>query len=1367
MIAFVALRLSSANERIELARTEGYAAFEAEEWPVAIKNLNQYVRKRGDDLDALYKLAVARRNQPHPRGAHISQSIVLFRQLRDKDRGNTEARRHLLELYRMAGQSTEGLALAEEALASDSKDFTALKTKAFSEFRLRKFSEALTTAKRGTEIKPDDIELQMLTLATMRQLKLPNSELIARGEALLKEDPENPRLQLVMGLAHMLSNDRAKASELYRRAAAAEIKDRDFALLLIRQMDQAALFTEAVELTQRMADDLDDEGLRRSLVHRLFQVGRVEDAMAKLDDIEEVPSDLLGLKAMILKRQKKVEESKKVQDQLSARAKGDGAARAWEYIFDLIDKSDQPAPSKAIEIYQRAVQADPSNPYIRDMLARLFLQTQEAENARDQWTVAAQLAPSWAAPYVGLAEMYAARNQPRKAMEMSQGALLRSPRNPGVVLRFIRSMEAMVVGGKIEDPKEAVAKLLQLVEQFQEQSPGEPSTFGTYLRMLSLSGDESKAKAKAKLEAMLADPEQVKRFDQKGMLAIAAISATNEWGLEDKIMATLQEQVGETPMLAYANALKIARKDRQAGIAYMQKRVEAQPVSAIEWQAQWGRFLEALDDARAASVWKALGEQHVNNPNVQQLVLKAPSVQSDRDFVETTIDRLKKATGEDATGWKLARARFLLSSNDESAAQEAVSLLLPIVRGTVGLVEPHLLLAVGYEQVGNLTGAVEELSKVRSLQPDNPAVLVQLAKLQMRLNSTDKVAVLVDQVLAHPEATPSQQREAAGMLAQLGELEKALAVMNGGVAIEKGDYLLAQLYLRANQRNNAIAELEKLLENNPSLPVIVSYATLQRAIGKENQAIGALARLKQLNLEAGVREIALAEYHAKFGEADRAMEYLVEATKAQRTQRAAYRKIVDMRIEAGDIDEAMKVAKEAKSKVVGDPVFSLLTSHEALVRRSAERKQMIPILLAIVRSAGYRDSAVQILQMVDTAAEKKTPAAETIRQVRDVADQNPRFRQLQYLLADFYAITGRYDEAASVATRAMRAFPNDAAAAERAFNALARLQRWAEALSSAREWQSRQANNPSVADRAIARAYIGLKQPLDAIKQLQPYRQAALKNPQSYADWISIYAESLIKAGRTTEAESLLKTLIGQHPIWRGIWVRLAMNSITDPRISSTWLERVGKVTPKDSPREWLTLGSAWIALGRKFNQPPLVEIGMDILTTLHESLPDNADIGLSLAVNAQQENQIDVAERVYGDVLKANPENVVALNNLAMLYVDQNSKLDRALELAQRAVKLKPKVGSFHDTLAEVYLKRNEPDQAVAALKIAVAEDPDSIDWKVNLLAAHIEANQSEEARRLLGEIDRQSVGLTISERTRDKIKALREKVAKIASGS
>ena len=405
--------------------------------------------------------------------------------------------------------------------------------------------------------------------------------------------------------------------------------------------------------------------------------------------------------------------------------------------------------------------------------------------------------------------------------------------------------------------------------------------------------------------------------------------------------------------------------------------------------------------------------------------------------------------------------------------------------------------------------------------------------------------------------------------------------------------------------------------------------------------------------------------------------------------------------------------------------------------------------------------------MVDSAAEKKTPAAETIRQVREVADQNPRFRELQYLLADFYAITRRYNEAASVASRAMLAFPNDAAAAERAFNALARLDRWAEALSAAREWRSRQANNPSTADRAIARAYIGLKQYADAIKQLQPYRQAALKSPQRYADWTAIYGEALIKAGRPADAENLLKTLIGQHAIWRGIWVRLAMNSIPDPQVSSSWLERVGKVTPKDAPREWLTLGSAWIALGRRYKQTPLIEIGMEILTTLHDSFPDNSDIGLSLAVNAQQEKQVDVAERVYGDVLKTDPENVVALNNLAMLYVEQNAKLDRALELAQRAVKIKPKVGSFHDTLAEVHLKRNEPEQAIGALKTAVAEDPDSIEWKVNLLAAHLAAKQSDEARKLLGEIDRQSVGLTIPDSTREKIKTLREKVAVQTSGA
>jgi tetratricopeptide (TPR) repeat protein len=61
-----------------------------------------------------------------------------------------------------------------------------------------------------------------------------------------------------------------------------------------------------------------------------------------------------------------------------------------------------------------------------------------------------------------------------------------------------------------------------------------------------------------------------------------------------------------------------------------------------------------------------------------------------------------------------------------------------------------------------------------------------------------------------------------------------------------------------------------------------------------------------------------------------------------------------------------------------------------------------------------------------------------------------------------------------------------------------------------------------------------------------------------------------------------------------------------------------------------------------------------------------------------------------------------VAANNLAWLYAEHNSQLDRALSLAESAVKYSPNDPSVLDTLGYVYLQRHEYSSAVKVLETA-----------------------------------------------------------------
>jgi hypothetical protein len=116
------------------------------------------------------------------------------------------------------------------------------------------------------------------------------------------------------------------------------------------------------------------------------------------------------------------------------------------------------------------------------------------------------------------------------------------------------------------------------------------------------------------------------------------------------------------------------------------------------------------------------------------LVLDAPSVQSDRQFVNRMIDRVRELAGEKSVSWRLKRAAWLLQSDDiDNDTTNAVSILEPVVTESPDLLEARLLMARALERLDHLDRAVDELKVAAHLRPDVVMVTLDLARLYQRL----------------------------------------------------------------------------------------------------------------------------------------------------------------------------------------------------------------------------------------------------------------------------------------------------------------------------------------------------------------------------------------------------------------------------------------------------------------------------------------------------------------------------------------------------------------------------------------------------------------------------------------------------------
>ncbi len=134
------------------------------------------------------------------------------------------------------------------------------------------------------------------------------------------------------------------------------------------------------------------------------------------------------------------------------------------------------------------------------------------------------------------------------------------------------------------------------------------------------------------------------------------------------------------------------------------------------------------------------------------------------------------------------------------------------------------------------------------------------------------------------------------------------------------------------------------------------------------------------------------------------------------------------------------------------------------------------------------------------------------------------------------------------------------------------------------------------------------------------------------------------------------------------------------------------------------------------------------------ELFPGLLPARLGLADVARTEGHAAESAAIYESVLADDPDNRVALNNLAYHYATAGHNLKRALELAQLACQVSSYDGAALDTLGWVLYLRGDYNQAVKVLtQAARLAAPDSGTRHFHLAKALLAINREQEAKDAL----------------------------------
>ena len=116
-------------------------------------------------------------------------------------------------------------------------------------------------------------------------------------------------------------------------------------------------------------------------------------------------------------------------------------------------------------------------------------------------------------------------------------------------------------------------------------------------------------------------------------------------------------------------------------------------------------------------------------------------------------------------------------------------------------------------------------------------------------------------------------------------------------------------------------------------------------------------------------------------------------------------------------------------------------------------------------------------------------------------------------------------------------------------------------------------------------------------------------------------------------------------------------------------------------------------------------------------------------------QGQPDKAEALYRQIIAVDPNNIIALNNLAMLLALTDKDANEALKLINRAIELAGAQSRLLDSRAVVRIKRGEPQQALEDLEAILGDTSAKVDpaWLFHKAWAYDASDNKDAARDVL----------------------------------
>lgn len=555
---------------------------------------------------------------------------------------------------------------------------------------------------------------------------------------------------------------------------------------------------------------------------------------------------------------------------------------------------------------------------------------------------------------------------------------------------------------------------------------------------------------------------------------------------------------------------------------------------------------------------------------------------------------------------------------------------------------------------------------------------------------------------------------------------------------------LATRYLQLKDPDHALQTLEPLADSSDPRTMVL----LAQAYDMQHQYAKSIEYLEKASANGGgeslKRQIAFTNLEA--GNLDAAIDELTKLNVAAPDDAQSAGPLIEALLRKNDYAKALDVATKLASAAPTNP-YGPFFQGEILVQSHDLDGGISALSQAIARDKKFVPAMYE--RAVVLAARGDLEAADT--DLRSILSGDPNNMMAQIKIAQVAIQAGQKDKAAAVLEQAVAAHPKEVLPTlvlsgfevqqghpDKAAAAIASFLNKVPGNASALAMQGQIQLAAGKADQAVA-----------------TFHQLARDYPKSPQIQL-LLATALAKSGQVKDATSAFQQTVQLAPSMQAAHTGLIALALANKDNAAALSAAQAYAIQRPGPTSADTLARTYVALNR-------VEDAVNVLTQSQAKYPDSAtlialttllrqqggtkqadamftdwiakhpdDVTVRIAY-AQMAVSPAVAEAQYRAVLKSQPYNPTALNNLSWL-LEKDPKT--ALPYAEQAAKIAPNSADILDTLGWTKWQLNDKTEALELLERAHTTDSKNGEISFHLVVALEGAGRHADAKKMLEEL-------------------------------